>query len=94
MGSKHPECGFPYEINYGFVPGTLSGDGEELDAYVLGVPGPVAEFTGKCIAIIHRPHGNDDKLVVVPEGINPEDEEIERQIAFQERWFDHVLIRK
>ena len=37
MGSKHPKHGFIYPINYGYVPNTVSGDGEELDAYVLGV---------------------------------------------------------
>ena len=36
LGSKHPKHGFIYTVNYGFIPGTISGDGEELDAYVLG----------------------------------------------------------
>ncbi len=35
LGTKHPKHGFIYEVNYGFIPGTVSGDGEELDAYVL-----------------------------------------------------------
>ncbi len=46
-GSAHPRHGFLYPVNYGFVPGTLSPDGAELDAYVLGVPAPLAEFTGQ-----------------------------------------------
>jgi inorganic pyrophosphatase len=37
LGSKHPKHGFLYEVNYGYVPGTRSADGEELDAYYLGV---------------------------------------------------------
>ena len=37
MGSKHPKHGFIYPVNYGYIPNTLSGDFEELDAYVLGV---------------------------------------------------------
>ena len=28
------------------------------------------EFTGKVIAIINRTNDNDDKLIVVPEGVN------------------------
>ena len=44
LGSKHPKHGFEYEVNYGFVPGTVSGDGEELDCYVLGVDEPLEEF--------------------------------------------------
>jgi inorganic pyrophosphatase len=38
-----------------------------LDAYVLGVLEPLDEFTGRCIAIIHRINDNDDKLIVVPD---------------------------
>ena len=34
MGSKHPKHGFIYPVNYGFVPGVIGGDGEELDAYL------------------------------------------------------------
>lgn len=36
MGSKHPKWGFIYPNNYGYIPNTVSGDGEELDAYILG----------------------------------------------------------
>ena len=46
LGTKHPKFGFVYEVNYGFVPNTVSGDGEELDAYLLGVFEPVKEYTG------------------------------------------------
>ena len=67
FGTKHPKHGFIYPVNYGYVPGTISGDGEELDCYILGVFEPVDIFTGKCIAIIHRTNDNDDKLVLVPE---------------------------
>ena len=69
LGSKHPAWGFIYPVNYGYVPNTLSPDGEPLDAYVLGVSEPMEEFTGRCIAVIHRLDG-DDKLVLVPEGKN------------------------
>lgn len=67
FGSKHPKHGFIYPVNYGYVPNTISGDGEELDCYVLGVFEPLETFRGKCIAIIHRLDDNDDKLIIVPE---------------------------
>ena len=35
FGSKHPKHGFIYPVNYGFIPNTISGDGEELDCYLL-----------------------------------------------------------
>lgn len=46
LGTKHPKHGFIYMVNYGYVPNTISGDGEELDAYLLGVFEPVDEFIG------------------------------------------------
>lgn len=93
LGSKHPKHGFVYPVNYGYVPNTVSGDGEELDCYVLGVFGPVEEFTGKCIAVIHRTNDDDDKLVVVPEDKEYSDDAINALVEFQERFFEHVIIR-
>ena len=93
MGSKHPKHGFIYPVNYGYVPNTVSGDGEELDCYVLGVFEPVKEFKGKWIAIIHRTNDDDDKLIVVPESVNYTDDAIEALVEFQERFFEHIIIR-
>lgn len=92
LGSKHPKHGYIYPVNYGYVPNTISGDGEELDCYVLGVFEPVDEFKGKCIAIIHRINDNDDKLIVVPENRRFSKQEIEVLIEFQERFFKHEII--
>lgn len=93
FGSKHPKHGFIYPLNYGFIPGTVSGDGEELDCYVLGVFEPVEEFTRKCIAIIHRTDDDDDKLVVVPEGKYYSNDAIDALTEFQEQYFKHEIIR-
>ena len=94
LGSKHPKHGFIYPVNYGFVPDTISGDGEELDCYVLDVFEPLNELTGKCIAIIHRINDNDDKLIIVPENRNFSNKEIDVLIEFQERFFKHEIIRE
>ncbi len=94
LGSKHPKYDYEYPVNYGYVPNTKSGDGEELDVYVLSVFEPLNEYTGQCIAVIHRTDDDDDKLIVVPEGISLEDLEIEKAVAFQEKWFKHILIKK
>ena len=93
FGSKHPKHGFVYPVNYGFIPNTVSGDGEELDAYLLGVFEPVEEFDGECIAIVHRTNDDDDKLVVVPKGVNYSDDQIDALTEFQERYFEHIIIR-
>lgn len=92
-GSKHPKHGFIYPVNYGFVPNTISGDGEELDCYLLGVFEPVEEFEGECIAIIHRTDDDDDKLIVVPEGKKYDDSAINALVEFQEQYFKHIIIR-
>lgn len=94
LGSVHPQ--YPkhrYDVNYGYVAGTLSGDGEELDVYVLGVPVPVEQFRGRCVGLIRRLDENDDKLVVVAEGEDPSDNEILEAVAFQEQYFRGRLIR-
>ena len=93
LGTRHPKHGFMYCVNYGFIPGTVSGDGEELDAYLLGVFEPVQNYIGKCIAVIHRINDDDDKLVVVPEGKNYNDEQIRALTEFQERYFESQIIR-
>ena len=93
FGSKHPDWDLIYEVNYGYVPNTISGDGEELDCYLLGVDKPLDNFTGKCIAIIHRTNDNDDKLIIVPDGMNFTDEEIRNLTNFQEKYFKSIIIR-
>lgn len=93
MGSVHPEYNFLYPINYGYIPDTISGDGEELDAYILGILYPLKEFVGKVIAVIHR-EDNDDKLVVVNDENLYSDEEIWKSVYFQEQFFSSEIIRK
>ena len=93
FGSKHPNHGFIYPVNYGYIPNTVSGDGEELDCYVLGVFEPVDSFKGKCIAIVHRTNDDDDKLVVVPENVEYSNDAINALVEFQERFFEHIIIR-
>ena len=89
FGSKHPKHGFIYPVNYGFIPNTVSGDGEELDCYILGVFEPLETFTGKCIAIVHRTDDDDDKLILVPDG----DDAINALTEFKEQYFKHEIIR-
>lgn len=93
FGSKHPNHGFIYPVNYGYIPNTVSGDGEELDCYVLGVFEPVDSFKGKCIAIVHRTNDDDDKLIVVPENVEYSNDAINALVEFQERFFEHIIIR-
>jgi inorganic pyrophosphatase len=94
LNSKHHKFGWEYKLNYGFIPDTMSPDGEELDAYVMGVDKPLATFTGKCIAVVHRTNDDDDKLIVVPEGVEFTDEQIVSATNFQEQYFKSIILRK
>lgn len=83
---KHPDMCYP--INYGYIEGIIAPDGEEQDAYILGVQEPVESFTGRIIAIIHRYDDVEEKWVVAPEGMSFSKEEIMKQVRFQEQYFD------
>ena len=93
LGSKHPKHGFIYPVNYGYIPNTISGDGEELDCYVLGIHEPIETFKGKCIAIIHRLNDNDDKLIIAPENKSFSNNEIRVLTEFQEQYFKSEILR-
>lgn len=82
-----------YRVKYGFVPGALAPDGEALDAYLLGVSELVTRGYGRAIAIVHRFGDDDDKLVVVPEGLTFSDDEIMQAVRFQEQFFDSSVVR-
>ncbi|MBQ2963609.1 MAG: inorganic diphosphatase [Clostridia bacterium] len=77
-----------YPVNYGYIPGVLGGDGEELDVYLLGVEIPVEEYTAKIIAIVHRHNDIEDKLVAAPENMSFSKAEIEAAVHFQEQYYD------
>ena len=91
-GSKHPKFQYTYPVNYGYIENTLSGDGEELDAYILNITKPLKEFTGLCVAVIEREEDDDDKLIVIPVNSSITDAQIKAQTYFQEKWFTSKII--
>ena len=94
IGSSHPKYSdHIYLVNYGYVPNTVSGDGKELDCYVLGEYKPLSEFKGKCIAIIHRLNDDDDKLILAPKNKSFTNAEIRLLTDFQERFYKSEIIR-
>ncbi len=82
---KHPQMMYP--VNYGFIPGTLAPDGEEQDAYILGVDTPVETFVGRVIAVIRRDEDPEEKWVIAPDGMSFSKEEILAKTRFQEQFF-------
>lgn len=82
-----PSYDLIYPINYGFVPGVLGGDGEELDVYVLGIDKPVEKCTVRIIGIAHRENDVEDKLIGAPDGMGFTSAEMAREVAFQEKYY-------
>ena len=93
LGSVHPKHkDLIYRVNYGYIPDVIAADGEEQDAYILGIDEPIAEFVGKIIAIIHRKNDIEDKWVVAPENMSFSKEEIADLVEFQEKFFDTEIL--
>ena len=76
-----------YPVNYGYIPGVIGGDGEELDVYLLGVYKPVTEYKAQIIGIAHRENDVEDKLVAAPANMIFYQNEIAEAIHFQERYY-------
>lgn len=93
LGTLHPRHpDIRYELNYGFVPGTLAPDGEPLDAYLVGLDCPVERASGTVVAIIRRRDDIEDKLVVAVGDVAVWDAvAIEAAVHFQERYFDSYI---
>lgn len=92
LGSLHPEHGFRYELNYGYVPGFIALDNEELDAYVVGTDEVLKECEGTVVAIIRRHDDIEDKLVVAVDHREWDLEAITAAVAFQESGWDSEVV--
>ena len=93
LGSAHPD--YPemiYPVNYGYIAGIMAPDGEEQDAYILGVSQPVEQFTGRIIAIVRRADDVEEKWVVCPPDQNFSKQEIAELIRFQEQYFQSEIL--
>lgn len=90
IGCHHGDIVYP--VNYGYIPGLLAGDGEEQDAYILGVSEPISEFDGQVVAAIRRKNDSEDKLVVAPVGNVYHQGQIAEAVHFQEKYFDISII--
>ena len=76
-----------YPINYGYIPGVLGGDGEELDVYLMGVDRPIEKCNCRIIGIVFRENDVEDKLIAAPDGVVYTAEEIADAIRFQEQYY-------
>ena len=91
VGCNHK--GILYPLNYGYLPGVIAGDGEEQDAYILGISVPLKEFDGIVIGAAVRKDDVEDKLIAAPEGMSFTPEEMEKAVHFQEQYFhSHIVV--
>lgn len=93
LGSRHPRHpDLVYPVNYGFLPGTVSGDGMAIDVYVVGVNVPADLIECVVIAVVIRADDAEDKLVAAPTGHSYSAAQIAEAVSFQERYFDSQII--
>lgn len=92
LGSKHPKYNFIYPLNYGYIPNTISGDHEEIDAYVIGEFTPLGKYEGYVVAIINRKNDIEDKLVVCRDLNKYNKDKIKALVEFQERFFQSTIL--
>ena len=88
---KKEKYSLTYPINYGYIPGVIGGDGEELDVYLLGVDAPAEEYSARVIGIVHRQNDVEDKLVAAPEGMRFTKEDIAEKVHFQEQYYNSEI---
>ncbi len=88
---KKEKYSLTYNINYGYIPGVLGGDDEELDVYLMGVDTPVEAYRCRIIGIVHRHNDIEDKLVGAPLGMSFTKKEIEDAVRFQEQYYDSEI---
>jgi inorganic pyrophosphatase len=98
IGTKHPKYKSTiYPINCGFIPKTISGDGREVDVYVLGVSETLKPFTEievDIIALIIREDDQEDKLVGSADGVIYTEAELLEKLEFQEKFFKSRVVMK
>lgn len=92
LNSKHPNYDWIYQLNYGYIPDTKAPDGEEIDAYIIGISEPLITFRGVVVAVIQRENNNDDKLIVTKDGHPLSKKDIREATKFQEQFFSSKII--
>ncbi len=81
-----------YPINYGYIPGVLGGDEEELDVYLLGVGEAVSEYEVEIIGAVIRTDDVEDKLVGAPRGMRFDAHAIAQAVHFQEQYHESYIL--
>ncbi|MBN1038968.1 inorganic pyrophosphatase [Clostridium botulinum] len=92
LGVKHPKHNFIYSLNYEFIPNNVSGDGEEIDAYIICEFEHLKTYEGYVVEIIKRKNDIEYKLVVCKDLNKYNKKQIRALVEFQERFFNSTII--
>ena len=87
---EHPDMIYP--VPYGYLAGTKSADGEEIDAYLVGFGAGDRmrigdKVFGTVAAVVYRADDAEEKLIVTPPNVFPSPEELLAAVDFTERYF-------
>lgn len=84
-GSDHPRYpGWTYPLDYGFVPGTVGGDGHPVDVFIGTAD------TGLRVALLVR-HDHVEELKLL---WNVTEDEVEQAVAFLRAAMDVSVVRR
>lgn len=92
IGTKITSRNLVYPINCGHIPGTISKDGKEIDAYVIGELEPLERYVGLVVAIIKRENDNECRLVVCKDMNKYSKHQIKAMVEFKEKAFKSTII--
>lgn len=90
-GQKHPEHDLIYQLNYGYIPSTVSGDKEEIDVYILDKEEPLKICFGFIVAGVHRDDDVEEKLIATTGSYEIDKDDITEKIHFQEQYFKSTV---
>ncbi|MBB5173303.1 inorganic pyrophosphatase [Texcoconibacillus texcoconensis] len=80
LGTVDPNTNRELPINIGTLPGTVTIDNSEVNAYILGVSKPLTFFSGTVIALVQRSNHPSTEIVVASEQAVFEKENIQEQL--------------
>ena len=91
LGSKSPNHGTFYPLNFGYLPKYFIKE-KPIKAYVIGEYEPLESFTGYVVAIVERLNKPGCKVVVAKQKDKYTKDQIAALIEFRERYHQSKII--
>ncbi|TVP94302.1 MAG: inorganic pyrophosphatase [Acholeplasmatales bacterium] len=91
LGSKSPNHGTVYPLNFGFLPKYFTRE-KPIKAYVIGEFEPLESFTGYVVALVERLNKPGCKVVVAKDKDKYTKAQIEALIEFREQYHQSTVV--